>query len=201
MEHDQISSSSSSCVGGAVEDEDPFVSPRLSGPGPAIVDGPSDTGSEQHVHNRHGADVAHNNPVHGTNQFLPSNSHMTYGAYGAQQSASFIPPPGRFTSAIPTTQPITWAHQGPANLYPPSHNSFSQYPTPFTVLPPMAAMDSVVAFDPSSDPPFIDRTRLFFPRAHGVIRIKNVSEQLPHHTDSSSRWRSTACVTFCGENG
>ncbi|KIV85137.1 hypothetical protein PV11_00871 [Exophiala sideris] len=172
MDNDQTSTSSSSIVGGAVEQEDPFVSPEMSQPGPAIVERPQDN-PEHRFYSRHRGDVnvAHHDRVHGTNQSFPPRPHMTS---GAQPSASYVIPPRRLTSAIPTSQPMNWAHRTPSNSYPPFNTTFSQQAPVHSFHQPMAAMGSVVAFDPNSDPPFVDRTRLFIPRANGVIRIKNI---------------------------
>lgn len=65
-------------------------------------------------------------------------------------------PPGVGTFYLPNTvvQPSGVAF-GPADQY--------------TVTEP------AVPFDPSSDPPFDDRTQLYRPRAHGVLKITNVS--------------------------
>ncbi|KAI1617575.1 hypothetical protein EDD36DRAFT_6348 [Exophiala viscosa] len=173
MDFDQASTSSSSVIGGAVEQEDPFVSPEMSQPGPAIVEISQDN-PEHRFYSRHQSevDVAHDDRVHGTNQFgFPPHPHVTY---GAQPSGLYIPPQRRFTTAIPISYPTTWAHRTPSNSLPPFNTTSSQQFPVFRVHQSVAAMDSAVPFDPSSDPPFLDRAKLFVPRANGVIRIKNI---------------------------
>ena len=195
MDIDQASTSSSSVVGNTVEQEDPFVSPEMSQPGPAIVERRQDD-AEHRFYSRHrdDVDVAHNDRVHGTNQFgFPPRPHVTY---SAQPSGLYIPPQRRFTSATPpTSQPTTWAQRTPNNSFPTFNNAPTQQ---IPVYQPVAAMDSVVPFDPSSDPPFLDRTKLYVPRANGVIRIKNVSHQLSLSYQLVFIVQITACGALCG---
>ncbi len=49
----------------------------------------------------------------------------------------------------------------------------------------MTAMEAIVPFDPTSDPPFGDRTQAYKPRPHGVIKIKNVSPNTFNSLSSS----------------
>jgi hypothetical protein len=97
--------------------------------------------------------------------------------------ASFMAQPGQnLPLPFPLQPPNTGLGQAVSNTL------YNPYPNPFFPSArnyPMTAMEPLVPFDPTSDPPFGDRTQAHKPRPHGVIKIKNVSPNTLNSLSSS----------------
>ncbi|KAK5556027.1 hypothetical protein LTR46_005873 [Exophiala xenobiotica] len=135
--------------------ESGYNSPSLEsdGPGPAVLEEPAVRAASS-GNARSQPDI--HMPLPAPIPFLPS----------------FMAQPGQnLPLPFPLQPPNTGLGQPvPNNLYNPNPNLF------FPSAPnyPMTAMDPLVPFDPTSDPPFGDRTQAHQPRPHGVIKIKNI---------------------------
>ncbi|KIW12465.1 hypothetical protein PV08_09742 [Exophiala spinifera] len=151
------------------------------GPGPVIMDSADTISNDRHnktsqdenrSENNRGACGPCNNtiePIHPIDQNNRRGIHppMTYSA--KVNTTSHITPAE--PSDMPASTPNLSQNPGwnqPVNFY--NSNTFMQLPTYY----PEASMESVVPFDPTSEPPFTDRAKAYLPRGHGVIKIKNI---------------------------
>ncbi|KAG9790382.1 hypothetical protein KCU88_g1295, partial [Aureobasidium melanogenum] len=116
-------------------------------------------------------------PVHPTDvsfppSFGPNNPQQAPPTWSGPGMPQFGPAMDMMAGNIMALPSPVWVPQESGNMLMPPAPMFNQNEV-FGPVNPMAP-GLVVPFDPSSDPPFIDRTVLHQPRAYGVIRIKNI---------------------------
>ncbi|KIX10238.1 uncharacterized protein Z518_01319 [Rhinocladiella mackenziei CBS 650.93] len=152
---------------------------ELSGPGPAVptVDDPALPTLRSQSNSRPSADLHVLPPTY--QNISVAGPQM---AFQPQVAPIYQFPQIPLMPGTMPTQQAGWIPPSPGPVYFTDHTSFFSNQSfgpvpPITSVSPVtstAAMESGVPFDPNSPPPFIDRTPLYPPRPHGVIKIQNI---------------------------